>query len=108
MSEVAKRRVSLHSLHLLWTVPLAFAIGYFPASVVRFERCGFRQCLGEPVGFASPSASDALGVAALAAVAILGALALTPWLRPLWLRIVVAVAVAVVVFVFWVWRILFY
>ena len=107
MSEVAKRRVSLHSLNLLWTVPLAFAIGYFPASIVRFQRCGIQECLGEVEGFASPLAPDAVGVAILGALAMFGAVALIPWVRPIWLRLVIALAVAVLVFVFWVWVILF-
>ena len=107
MSEIANRRVSLRSLNLLWTVPLAFVIGYFPAALVRFERCGIHECLGEAVGFASPVAPATVGVALLAALAMFGAVALTPWLRPIRLRIANALVAAVLVFVFYVWNILF-
>lgn len=107
MSEVAKRRFSLHSLHLLWTVPLAFAIGYFPAAIVRFQRCGLHECLGEVGGFASPLAPDAVGVAILGALAMFGAVALIPWVRPARLRLVIALVVAVLMFVLYIWLILF-
>jgi len=38
---------TLHSLNLLWTVPLAFAVGSFPTAILRFQRCGFHEYLGE-------------------------------------------------------------
>lgn len=108
MDEVEKRRhVGLSSLNLLWTVPIAFAIGYFPGSIVRFQRCGIQNCLGEVDGFTSPYAQAALTVAIVAGLSMLAALALTPWLRPIWLRLVIALAVAVFVFVFYVRHILF-
>lgn len=108
MDEVEKRRrFSLVGLNLLWTVPLAFAIGYFPAAIVGFQRCGIHECLGEVVGFASPYAPAALTVAIVAALAMFGAVALVPWVRPIWLRLVIALAVAGFVFVFWVSVILF-
>lgn len=108
MDEVTtKRHVSLYSLNLLWTVPLAIAIGYFPGAIVRFQRCGIQNCLGEVDGFASQYAPDAVGVAILAALAMFAALALTPWLRPLWLRLLISLAVAVFVLVFYVRHILF-
>jgi hypothetical protein len=105
--ESADRRVGLGSLHLLWTVPLALAVGYFPAALVRFERCGIRECLGEATGFDSSVAPSAVGVAVLAATAMFAALAATPWLRPTRWRLATALVVAVVVLVFYVWAILF-
>lgn len=105
-SEVAQRRVSLYSLNLLWAMPLAFGIGYVPASIVRFDRCGSHECLGEVEGFASPLAPAAVGVAILGALAMLGAVALIPRLRPVRLRLIIAFVVFVFVFVLWVWRIL--
>ena len=109
MDEVAKERhVSLYILNLLWAVPLAVAIGYFPAAIVRFQRCGLHECLGEVEGFASPLAPDAIGVAILGALAMLGAVALIPWLRPVRLRLLIALVVAVLMFVFWGWVILFH
>ena len=107
MGDVAKRRVSLRSLNLLWAVPLAFAIGYFPAALVRFERCGLNECLGAVAGLASPLAPAAVGVAVVGALAMFGALALVPWLRPDRLRLAVAAVVAVLIFVYYVWAILF-
>ena len=107
MVDSATRGVNLHSLHLLWTVPLAFAVGYLPAAIVRFQRCGIHECLGEVVGFASPIAPQALAVAAFAAVALLAALALPPWIRPAGVRVGIASCVAVLVFVAYLWNILF-
>lgn len=107
MGDVPKRRISFHSLNLLWAVPLAFAIGYFPAALVRFERCGLNECLGAAVGFDSWLAPNAVGVAILGALAMFGAFALAPWLRPARLRLAIALVIAVLVFLFYVWAILF-
>jgi hypothetical protein len=108
MGGVAKRRISLHSLNLLWAVPLAFAIGYFPAALVRFERCGLDACLGALAGFASPMAPTAVVVAVAEALAMFGAFALVPWLRPARQRLAIAVVVAVLTSLFYVWAILFH
>ena len=108
MGEIAKRSHSLRSLNLLWAVPLAFAIGYFPAALVRFERCGLTECLGAAAGFASPLAPTAVGVAILGALAMFGAFALVPSLRPARLRLVIALVVAVLLFLYYVWAILFH
>ncbi len=107
MTEVAKSRANVYSLNLLWTVPLAVAIAYFPAAIVRFQRCGLHECLGEAAGFASPLVPAALGVAILGALAMVGAVAVVPWLRPARLRLLIALATAVFVFAVWVWVILF-
>jgi hypothetical protein len=100
-------RFSQRGLHLLWTVPVAFAAGYVPASLARFERCGINRCLGDPGGFASPSATPAITVAIAAGLVMFAALALTPWLRPLWLRLSIGLAISLLVASFWVWKILF-
>ena len=107
MGDVAMRRVSLHSLNLLWAVPLAFAIGYFPAALVRFERCGLNQCLGAAAGFDSPLFPNALGVAILGGLAMFGAVGLVPWLRPARLRLVIALIIGVSIFLYYVWAVLF-
>jgi len=107
MGDAAQRRVSLRGLNLLWAVPLAFAIGYFPAALVRFERCGLDECLGAAEGFASPLAPAAVGVAAVGALAMFGAVALVPWLRSARPRLAIAVVIAVLMFLFYVWAILF-
>ena len=106
--DVAKSRISLRSLNLLWAVPIAFAIGYFPAALVRFERCGLDACLGTVSGFASPLAPTAVGVAVVGALAMFGAVALVPWLRPARPRLAIAVVVAVLTFLYYVWAILFH
>jgi hypothetical protein len=106
-SGASARRVGRGRLHLLWTVPLALAVGYLPAVLVRFERCGIRECLGEATGFDSPVAPSAMGVAVLAAAAMFAALAATPWLRPTRRRLAIALAVALGVLIFYVWVILF-
>ena len=107
MGDATKGRLDLRGLNLLWAVPLAFAIGYFPAALVRFERCGLGGCLGVPAGFASPSAQTAVGVALLGALAMFGAFAAVPWLRPVRLRLSIASVVAVFVLLFFLWAILF-
>jgi len=107
MGDGAKRRAGLRGLNLLWAVPLAFAIGYLPAALARFERCGIHDCLGEAVGFASPLAPNALGAATLGALAMFGALTIVPWLRPVGLRVAISLIVAVLIFVYYVWAVLF-
>ena len=88
-------------------MPLAFAIGYFSASIPRFDRCGFHECLGEVEGFASPLAPAAVPEAFLGALAVLGAVAVIPWLHPTRLRLLIAFVVAVFAFVLWVWLLLY-
>ena len=107
MDNVEKPRVGIQSLNLLWAVPLAFAIGYFPAALVRFERCGIDECLGAAVGFASPQVPNAIGVATVGALAMFGAFALVPWLRPRRLRLAIALLVAVLIFTYFMWAVLF-
>ena len=107
MSEATTGHLSWRSLHLLWTVPLAFLAGYIPASVARFERCGIDRCLGDPGGFASPSASFAVSVAIVSGLVMLAALAITPWLRPAWLRLSVGLLLSLLLAAFWIWKILF-
>lgn len=108
MGEVGRRRISLHILHFLWAVPLAFVIGIFPAALVRFHRCGIQACLGDPGGFASPLAPSAVGVASLGALAMFCAFAIVPWLRPAWLRLLIAFVAAVLMFAFYGWYTLFF
>ena len=95
------------SLNLLWTVPLAFFIGYVPAALAGFERCGIRRCAGDPGGFESPSASSIVNAAIFAGVMMFAALALTPWLRPVWVRLLIAAVVAGLLAIFWMWTLLF-
>jgi hypothetical protein len=102
-----RRHFTRRSLHLLWTLPLAFAPGYVAVSLARFERCGIDRCLGDPGGFASPSASNGVKAAIIAATFILAALALTPWLRPIWLRLSIGLLLSTFVAVFWIWGTLY-
>jgi hypothetical protein len=95
------------SLLLLLTVPLAFVIGFYPVSIARFSRCGINRCLGDPGGFASPSAPFGVQAAVFAGVIMFAALIMTPWLRPVWLRLIVAVVIAVLLAAFWIGTILF-
>ena len=98
---------SRNSLHLVWTVPLAFAPGYVAARLVGFDRCGIDGCLGDPGGFASPSAPAAVNVALGAGLLMFAALALTPWLRPIWLRLSVGLGISVLLSGLWIWLTLF-
>jgi hypothetical protein len=107
MNDVANRHFSRRSLHLLWTVPLAFAPGYVAVSLARFERCGIDRCLGDPGGFASPSASNGVTAAIVAGLFMFAALTLTPWLRPIWLRLSISIMLSMLVAVLWIWGILF-
>jgi hypothetical protein len=102
-----RRHFSRRSLHLLWTVPLAFAPALVPVWFVIFERCGITECLGDPGGFASPSASSAVYVALGAGILMFAALVLTPWLRPIWLRLSAALGLSALLAVFWIWYVLF-
>jgi hypothetical protein len=108
MSSVREPRFTLYGLNPLWAVPLAFAIGYFPAALVRFERCGLTECLGAAVSYASPHARSAVGVAILGAMAMFGAFALVPWMRPAWMRLVSAIVIAFLTLRFFIWAILFH
>ena len=107
MDEAARPHFGRRSFHLLWTVPLAFLAAYIPASLVRFERCGIDRCLGDPGGFASPSASAAVNLAIFSFLVMFAALALTPWLRPLWLRLGIGLILSLLLAGYWIWRILF-
>ncbi|MBC7760254.1 MAG: hypothetical protein H7201_00345 [Candidatus Saccharibacteria bacterium] len=71
------------------------------------ERCGITGCRGDPGGFASPTASSAVYVALGAGILMFAALALTPWLRPIWLRLSAALGLSALLAVFWIWLILF-
>ncbi|WP_156109990.1 hypothetical protein [Cryobacterium sp. MLB-32] len=107
MKDIAKKHVSLRGLHLLWTVPLAFVPGYVAALLLSLDRCGFTQCVGEPRGFASSTAPDAVYMALGAGLLMFAALALTPWLRPIWLRLIAALGLSVLLAAYWVWFHLF-
>jgi hypothetical protein len=107
MAKGEKRQITFQGLHLLWAAPIAFAIGYFPAALVRFERCGLDECLGAASGFASPLAPNALGVAILGSIAMFGAFALVPWLRPARLRLPIASLISILIFLYLTWAILF-
>jgi hypothetical protein len=104
---VGRRHFSRWSLLLLLTVPVAFFIGFYPVSIARFSRCGFHQCVGDPGGFASPSAAFGVQAAVFAGVIMFVALAITPWLRPVWLQLIAAVVIAGLLTAFWIGTILF-
>jgi hypothetical protein len=78
-----------------------------PVSIARFSRCGFHQCVGDPGGFASPSAAFGVQAAVFAGVIMFVALAITPWLRPVWLQLIAAVVIAGLLTAFWIGTILF-
>lgn len=98
---------SWRSLHLLWTVPLAFLPALLPVTAVSLERCWFAGCPVEPGGFAAPNAPSAVYVALGAGILMFAALALTPWLRPIWLRLSAALGLSALLAGFWIWLILF-
>jgi hypothetical protein len=104
---VGRGHFSRWSLLLLLTVPVAFFIGFYPVSIARFSRCGFHQCVGDPGGFASPSAAFGVQAAVFAGVIMFVALAITPWLRPVWLQLIAAVVIAGLLTAFWIGTILF-
>lgn len=104
---MGRAHFSRWGLLLLVTVPLAFFIGFYPVSIARFSRCGIDRCLGDPGGFASPSAAFGVQAAVFAGVIMLAALAITPWLRPVWMRLIVAVVIAGLLAAFWIGAILF-
>ncbi|HUG51794.1 MAG TPA: hypothetical protein VLZ78_12425 [Terrimesophilobacter sp.] len=105
--QTGRRHLSRWSWLLLLTVPVAFFIGFYPVSIARFSRCGIDQCLGDPGGFASPSATFGVQAAIFAGVIMFAALAITPWLRPVWLRLIVAVVIAGLLAAYWIRAILF-
>ncbi|TFB83637.1 hypothetical protein E3O44_17350 [Cryobacterium algoricola] len=106
-AEVSTRHVDRRSLHLLWSVPLAFVPGYLLASLARFDRCGIDRCLGDPGGFESSSAFHGLAASLLAGLVMFAALAVTPWLRPIWLRLGIGFSLSSLLAVVWIWKILF-
>jgi len=94
-------------LNLLWTVPLALAIGYVPVFYVQLRRCGINACLGDPGGWASPYAVWGLIAAAIAGALLFIAILTVPWRRPWQHRILVAIVPGVLLAVFWIKNILF-
>ncbi|MET3768677.1 hypothetical protein ABIB15_001361 [Marisediminicola sp. UYEF4] len=76
--------------------------------LVRFERCGFSECLGAAAGFASLLAPNDVGGAILGALAMFGAVMLVPWLRRARLRLVIALVVGVVMFLYCIGATLFF
>ena len=87
MGDTTRRLFGRGTFHLLWTVPLALLPGYLLASITRFSRCGIDRCAGDPGGFASPTTPVALFTSVVAGALLFAALAITPWLRPLWIRL---------------------
>ena len=106
-AEVSTRQVDRRSLHLLWSLPLALVPGYLLASLARFDRCGIDRCLGDPGGFESSSAPNGVAASVTAGLLMFAALAITPWLRPVWLRLGIGLSLSSVLAVVWIWKILF-
>jgi hypothetical protein len=105
--EVTIRHFDRRSLHLLWSLPLALVPGYLLASLARFDRCGIDRCLGDPGGFESSSAPNGVAASVTAGLLMFAALAITPWLRPFWLRLGIGLSLSSVLAVVWIWKILF-
>ena len=105
--ETAERHFSRWSLLLLVTVPIAFFVGYVPVALAGFERCGITRCLGDPGGFASPSAPACIGASAFAGAMMFVAFAVTPWIRPAWLRLTIAGVIGILLALYWIWVTLF-
>ena len=97
----------LIALNLVWTIPLAVALGFILVAYARLDRCGIVECLGDPGGFLSPSAPVAIIAAAVSWMLLFAAIVAVPWVRPWWLRGLVGAAAGTILAAVWLYFILF-
>ena len=83
-------RYSRWGLNVLWALPLAIAIGYPIWLGARVGWCGFGGCTGET--WASPDLEPGLAIILVVFCAgpIFAAVTIPPWVRPWWIRAIVA------------------
>ena len=87
---------SIAAFHLLWTVPLALLIG-FPLWIgARLGWCGFGGCWGSTANSLQLEYASGVVLAVVSAGLVFAAVALPPWVRPWWIRWVIALLLALI------------
>jgi hypothetical protein len=84
------------SLHLIWTVPLALAIGYPLWFAARLGWCGFGGCWGTTANSQQLGFASGIALAIVCAGLIFAAVAAPSWVKPWWIRWVVALLLALI------------
>jgi hypothetical protein len=89
-----RRGITWHAFHLLWTLPLAWVIGYGLWFAARLGWCGYGGCWGTNAH--SPQLEYGLGIALsiICGLAIVAAVVAPPWLWPWWIRVIIAIPLA--------------
>jgi len=83
-------------IHVLWTVPTALAVGVPIWFVFRWTWCGLGGCLHSSSGWFAPKPEfpelDLVIVFVIfALIPLFLAIAIPPWIKPVWLRLIGAV-----------------
>ncbi len=89
--------ITLHALHLLWTLPLAWLIGVVLWFYQSTEWCGYGGCWAQSRNFFFPSDGALVGIvlSIIGGLVVVAALVAPPWLWPWWIRLIIALPLAV-------------
>ena len=94
MQERKRPEVSLQALHLLWTVPLAWGIGYPLWLVQRGQWCGYGGCWAQNVNWQLTGSGLGIVLSIAGGLLVVAAIVAPPWLWPWWARLVIALPLA--------------
>ncbi|MEO5922119.1 MAG: hypothetical protein ABIQ01_13345 [Pseudolysinimonas sp.] len=94
MTPARRPRASRAGLHVLWALPLALIIGYPLWFAARLGWCGFGGCWGSDANNPQFGFGLGVGLAIICSGLVFASIVIPPWIRPWWVRAIVAVVVA--------------
>lgn len=89
-----RRGLTWHALHLLWAVPVAWAIGYPLWLLQRGQWCGYGGCWAQNVDWHLTGSAAGITISVIGGLFIVAAFVIPPWLWPWWARLIIALPLA--------------
>jgi len=94
---------SKHGWHVFWAVPLAVCLGMMGWNLNRIFWCGFGGCGFPYQAEQQPSMFMVVFLIFCSVIPLMAAVIAPPWVKPLWLRVIVAVLIVPIDLYFFGW-----